>query len=152
MIYLSKYLRVKLVKYVEIKNKVQLLKLSDCVNILGKRNDANELYQAMDIFLLPSLHEGLPVVGIEAQAADLLCLFSNKITEEIKLLNKTKYLDICDANQWVDELLKFNFEKRVNNKKIIENSNFDIKREANKLYEWYEHLYNNGEVYENEEN
>lgn len=50
----------------EIKNKVRELGLDDSVRFLGQRNDANELYQAFDVFLLPSLYEGLPVVGVEA--------------------------------------------------------------------------------------
>lgn len=48
----------------EIKNKVRELGLDDSVRFLGQRNDANELYQAFDVFLLPSLYEGLPVVGV----------------------------------------------------------------------------------------
>ena len=56
----------------EIKNKVRELGLDDSVRFLGQRNDANELYQAFDVFLLPSLYEGLPVVGVEAQASGLL--------------------------------------------------------------------------------
>lgn len=50
----------------EIKNKVRELGLNDSVRFLGQRNDANELYQVFDVFLLPSLYEGLPVVGVEA--------------------------------------------------------------------------------------
>ena len=57
----------------EIKNKVRELGLNDSVRFLGQRNDANELYQVFDVFLLPSLYEGLPVVGVEAQASGLLC-------------------------------------------------------------------------------
>ena len=56
----------------EIKNKVRELGLDDSVRFLGQRNDANELYQVFDVFLLPSLYEGLPVVGVEAQASGLL--------------------------------------------------------------------------------
>lgn len=42
---------------------------------LGQRSDVNELFQAMDVFCLPSLYEGLPVVGVEAQASGLPCFF-----------------------------------------------------------------------------
>lgn len=49
----------------EIKNKVRELGLDDSVRFLGQRNDANELYQVFDVFLLPSLYEGLPVVGVK---------------------------------------------------------------------------------------
>lgn len=70
----------------EIKNKVRELGLDDSVGFLGQRNDANELYQAFDVFLLPSLYEGLPVVGVEAQASGLLCFFSDDMTKETKVL------------------------------------------------------------------
>ena len=60
-----------------IKEKVDKLGLIDNVLFLGQRNDASELYQAFDVFLLPSLYEGLPVVGVEAQAAGNLCYLSN---------------------------------------------------------------------------
>lgn len=52
----------------EIKEKVKKLNLANSVKFLGQRKDVSELYQAMDIFVLPSLYEGLPVVGVEAQA------------------------------------------------------------------------------------
>lgn len=73
----------------EIKNKVRELGLDDSVRFLGQRNDANELYQAFDVFLLPSLYEGLPVVGVEAQASGLLCFFSDDMTKETKVLDST---------------------------------------------------------------
>lgn len=65
----------------EIKNKVRELGLDDSVRFLGQRNDANELYQVFDVFLLPSLYEGLPVVGVEAQASGLLCFLSDDMTK-----------------------------------------------------------------------
>lgn len=63
----------------EIREQVKRLKLEEKVRFLGNRSDVNELYQAMDVFVLPSLFEGIPVVGIEAQFADLPCIFSDKI-------------------------------------------------------------------------
>ena len=51
----------------------------------GNINNVNEMYQAMDVFILPSLFEGLPVVGIEAQAAGLKCIMSDTITDEVKI-------------------------------------------------------------------
>ena len=65
----------------KIEQKVKEMKLDKVVKFLGQRNDANRLYQAMDVFVLPSLYEGLPVVGIEAQAAGLLCIFSDDMTK-----------------------------------------------------------------------
>ena len=85
----------------EIKNKVRKLGLDDSVRFLGQRNDANELYQAFDVFLLPSLYEGLPVVGVEAQASGLLCFFSDDMTKETKVLDSTVFMSLSNtAEEW----------------------------------------------------
>ena len=78
----------------DIKEKVKMLGLTDCVKFLGQRSDANELYQAFDMFLLPSLYEGLPVVGVEAQAAGLLCVLSDDMTKETKVLDSTVFMSL----------------------------------------------------------
>lgn len=90
----------------EIKNKVRELGLDDSVGFLGQRNDANELYQAFDVFLLPSLYEGLPVVGVEAQASGLLCFFSDDMTKETKVLDSTAFMSLSNtAEEWTGEIL-----------------------------------------------
>lgn len=65
-----------------IEKKVEMLGLKNQVKFLGLRNDVQDLYNVMDIFILPSHYEGLPVVGVEAQANGLPCLFSTKVTKE----------------------------------------------------------------------
>lgn len=72
----------------KIKEKVQTLGIEDAVLFVGNVGNANEWYQAFDAFVLPSVWEGLPVVGVEAQAADLPCVFSDNITREIGLTDK----------------------------------------------------------------
>ena len=69
----------------KMKEKVQTLGIEDAVLFVGNVGNANEWYQAFDAFVLPSVWEGLPVVGVEAQAADLPCVFSDNITREIGL-------------------------------------------------------------------
>lgn len=122
----------------EIKSKVSKLKLDNSVVFLGQQNDANELYQAFDLFILPSLYEGLPVVGIEAQVSGLPCLFSNDMTKETKMLKTTHFLSLDDSpEKWASEAIKYLNYKRKNEKKEIENSGFDIEREAIKLQNYY---------------
>ena len=70
----------------ENENKVAQLGLRDCVRFLGLRNDVNRLYQAFDLFLFPSLWEGLPLTGVEAQAAGLPVLMSDVITPEVYIV------------------------------------------------------------------
>ena len=130
----------------DIKNKVKELNLDDNVKFLGQRNDANELYQAFDVFLLPSLYEGLPVVGVEAQAAGLLCYLSDDMTKETKVLDITKFMSLNNMpKEWADNILDdVKKYKRIETSKEMTAKNFNIKEEAKKLEEYYLNLYNNG--------
>lgn len=130
----------------DIKNKVKDLNLDDSVKFLGQRNDANELYQAFDVFLLPSLYEGLPVVGVEAQAAGLLCYLSDDMTKETKVLDITKFMSLNNTpEEWADNILDdVKKYKRIDTSKEMTAKNFNIKKEAKKLEEYYLNLYNNG--------
>ena len=128
-----------------IKEKVNKYNLSDCVMFLGQRNDANRLYQAFDAFVLPSLYEGLPVVGVEAQASGLLCVFSDDMTKETKVLKSTVFKSINEsAEAWANKIIELckNYERCDTTKEITEN-NFNIKIEANKLEKYYMNLYEN---------
>ncbi len=123
----------------EIKNKVNDLNLTESVKFLGQRNDANELYQVFDVFLLPSLYEGLPVVGVEAQAAGCLSILSDDMTKETKVLNSTKFISLNqNASFWANEILSSN-KKFVRKNSINEmtNNNFNIKKEAKKIENKY---------------
>ena len=123
----------------EIKNKVRELGLDDSVRFLGQRNDANELYQAFDVFLLPSLYEGLPVVGVEAQASGLLCFFSDDMTKETKVLDSTVFMSLSNtAEEWTGEILtNLKDYKRINTKNEVSDNGFDIEIEARKLEKYY---------------
>lgn len=123
----------------EIKEKVKSLGIEDSVKFLGQRNDVSELYQAFDVFCLPSLYEGLPVVGVEAQATGLLCLFSDDMTKEIKVLESTSFLSLeQSAKEWAEILLKSieNFERKDTTIEFF-NNGFDIKMEVKKLIKIY---------------
>lgn len=126
----------------EIEQKAKDLNLEKSVKFLGQRKDANKLYQAMDAFILPSLYEGLPVVGVEAQAAGLPCFFSTDMTKETKVLQTTKFISLTHTPQyWAKEILKqLNSYTRVNTEKEITENNFNIKVEATKLEEQYNKL------------
>lgn len=128
----------------EIEEKVNNLGLQNSVLFLGQRNDANELYHAMDVFVLPSLYEGLPVVGVEAQAAGLLCKLSNAMTKETKILDTTNFIDLnLPAEVWAEKIIE-DYEKfeRKNVSKEFENNGFNIKKEAKKLEDKYYELLN----------
>lgn len=126
-------------KVKEVKNKIEQLGLQKNVLSLGQRNDANRLYQAFDIFVLPSLYEGLPVVGVEAQAAGLLCVFSNNMTKETKVLNTTQFLSLNNtAEIWGETLLQSIklFQRKDTTDEIRENR-YDINIEVKRLEQFY---------------
>ncbi|WP_276863704.1 glycosyltransferase [Anaerococcus tetradius] len=125
----------------ELKNSLKKLScelnISDFVTFLGTRSDVNELLQAMDVFVLPSLYEGLPVIGIEAQASGLPCLFSNNVTDEVSLCN-SKFLPLSDDfSPWINEITESNRTKRYDTRNVIIEKGFSIKDEANKLTDFY---------------
>ncbi len=122
-----------------IEEKVSKLGLKDYVMFLGQRNDTNKLYQAMDVFVLPSLYEGLPVVGVEAQASGLLCILSDEMTKETKVLGTTKFKSINKpALEWSNDILN-NYKEysRENQNDNITKSGFNIEEEGKKLEEEY---------------
>lgn len=126
-----------------VEEKVNRLGLSDSVLFLGQRNDVNELYQAMDVFVLPSLYEGLPVVGVEAQAAGLPCVFSSDMTSETKILVDTIFLPIKGCiTEWQNNVLNINsILQRSNSGKELRTKCFDINLEVSKLLNKYVGLY-----------
>ena len=129
----------------EMKEKVTELNLTENVEFLGQRNDIAELYQALDVFCLPSLYEGLPVVGVEAQATGLLCILSDEMTKETKVLETTKFLSLnTSAKEWAKELLSdfAKFERKDTTEEISSN-NFNIEIEVNKLKKIYFDIINN---------
>lgn len=122
-----------------IEKKVDDYKLNDCVKFLGVRKDADYLYNGMDCFVLPSLYEGLPVVGVEAQVSGLPTLFSDNITKEVGFGNKTFYLPINSIDKWVEKLETINESKQKRNSNGSDN--FDIKSIAKQMKDIYEVLY-----------
>ena len=126
----------------EIKDKVNNLGLKESVMFLGQRNDVNELYQAMDAFLFPSLYEGLGMVLIEAQCSGLPCICSSEVPKVAKV---TKNLDFLDLNFlpkfWAGEIFRSSksFE-RFDCSIYVKQSGFDIEKETKSLEKKYKAL------------
>lgn len=123
----------------KIKEKVATKGLNNKVMFLGQRNDAEKLYQAFDVFLLPSLYEGLPVVGVEAQASGLLCIFSDTMTKEAKVLETTKFISLNEnADYWSKIILQLSKDfKRKDSKDEMSKNGFNIENEAENLENYY---------------
>lgn len=125
----------------KIRNLVNRSEIQSNVIFLGQRNDVRELYNTFDVFLLPSLYEGLPVVGIEAQANGLPCLFSDTISDEVVILPGTKVLKLSDSAQiWADTIRELVNKKTIDRAKAIDVINaagYNIEVEAEKLRKYY---------------
>lgn len=113
--------------------------LYDSITFAGNVNNVNDYLQAMDVFLLPSRFEGLPIVGVEAQAAGLPCIFSDKITNEVNLTKNVCYLPIDgdSAPAWARQALSFSALERVDNAAVLKESGFDVNDTAEKLRQIY---------------
>ena len=96
------------------------------IKFLGEIENVHLLFQALDVFILPSLYEGLPVVGIEAQASGLKCLFSDTITTEVDVTGNVKFIPLQEK-EWISEILSMKDYPRNNMLHLIEDSGFDMK-------------------------
>ena len=121
------------------KKKVKQLGLEKQVLFLGFRSDVNDLLQAMDLFLMPSLYEGFPVTGIEAQASGLPCVFSDTITKEARILKEVKYIPLEeDVAVWAKEALQLACSAdRDGCKSKLQKQGFDIRDYVNTLKKYY---------------
>lgn len=122
--------------YDAIQIEIDKLNLKESVLCLGQINNVNEWLQAFDIFIMPSLYEGLPLIGIEAQASGLPCLFSDRITKEVGIIN-SEFLSINDVNPWKYALQKYENFLRTDVSEELEKFGFNIKIEAKKLFARY---------------
>lgn len=124
----------------ETKAKVWQYGLNNNVLFLGLRSDVADLYQAMDVFVMPSLFEGLPVVGIEAQASGLECVYSDKVTKEALILPNSEFVSLKKNNsEWADILLKHNTASSEREKalELVRDAGYDIAIESKELEEIY---------------
>lgn len=123
----------------KIQAKAEALDIAEHVRFLGIRSDVAGLMQAMDVFVFPSLYEGLPVTTVEAQAAGLPCIISDKVPPECIITEGL--VDImplsAGAETWSDKLLKKRDTPRTDRRSEIAAHGFDITTEAVKLQEFY---------------
>ena len=118
--------------------KIETLGLKEFVIDCGATENIAELYNAMDCFVLPSFYEGLPVVGIEAQAMDLPCVFSSEITKETKILDCFEFVDLSnDAETWADKILAYKDMVREDVSEQVTKHGYNIIYEADNLEKFY---------------
>lgn len=112
----------------DIKKKVETLNLTDKVIFTGVRSDVQELMMAMDIYIFPSLFEGMPNTVIEAQATGLPCIISDTITKEAQITDLLQYMPInSKASKWANAALKYkDGYGRKDMKRYLIKSGYDI--------------------------
>lgn len=122
----------------DVEERVNTLGLTNKVIFLGSRNDVARFYNAFDIFLFPSLHEGFGIALLEAQVNGLPCIISNVIPKEVDMgIGLIKYLSLDQMDEWVQSVLNVRNEAReIDIKKIIDKG-YDIKKTVEQLTTYY---------------
>ena len=122
----------------KIEEKVLKYSIEDRVIFTGVRSDVADLMQAMDIFIFPSNYEGLPVTLIEAQAAGLPCIISDKVPLECKITSLVYQEKLNKpADVWADMAIELSKTERKNTYEDVKKSGFDIKQNALYLQNYY---------------
>jgi glycosyltransferase involved in cell wall biosynthesis len=131
----------------EVRSLIKSLGLQENVYMLGVRSDIPELMGALNLFLFPSLFEGLGIVLIEAQAAGVPCIVSDTTPSEADLgLGLLKFVPLsADCDIWVRSALDALDSSRLpwsTREKALKQNNYDISKLALELQELYSHELN----------
>ena len=122
----------------KIKAKVLSLGLNDAVAFMGQQNNVNEWLSAFDVFLMPSLWEGLPVSVVEAQCAGLPCVISDVIDRGVDITGNVKFVSTnMPAVFWADIISAVNSTHRIEMGEIVANSPYNIDNAVSELANFY---------------
>lgn len=134
----------------EIRRNFDTSDVKSMIYLLGSRPDIADYYKAMDLFILPSLYEGFPMVLVEAQTAGLNCLISDKVSRTTNLIGSCKYISIDQEDSvklWADAIeqeMRNQSHNREEAKFLVEKAGFSAKQSAQVL----ERIYQGEIVYE----
>lgn len=126
----------------DVERRIEQKGLQKNVILLGVRDDIPCILQALNVFILPSKYEGLGIVGIEAQAAGVPTLLSNRIPAETQILPAgCKFLPIRSARLWAEEIVKEkNFRRIAGASEKVAQAGYDVRNTAEWLTSFYERV------------
>lgn len=122
-----------------LKDLISKSPMKDNIHLIGEVNDTYKWYSFFDALLLPSIYEGLPMVGIECQVAGCFLFCSDKVTEEVKISDNVKFLKLNNLNEWVQSI---NDLEAVNRSMKL-SDDYDINCESIKVQQIYRGFLNN---------
>ncbi len=127
----------------EIRTLVKQKGLEKEIIFMGVRKDINKLYSCADVFLLPSLYEGLPFVLVEAQYEGLPCLVSDSVSYESKISPCIEFLSLTESpKKWAEKAMECASQKRYEGQEHIETS-YDIESTVNEITSVYKGILDN---------
>lgn len=117
--------------------------LEDCISILSGRNDIEDIASMSDVFLLPSIYEGLPIVGVEMQSNGLLCFFSSNVDKAVQITDKSFFININDSPEQLAENVfeKLDYLNLSNRKKynsVVNKEGYGIDNTVKNIINLYE--------------
>lgn len=123
----------------ELRNKIKKKNINDKVIFTGSRQDVNEILNAFDIFVFPSLYEGLGIALIEAQCNGLLCIASTNVPSEAKVTNNLTYVSLeKNSKYWSNIILdKYNNYTRKSQVQEVKKAGYDIIEVAKQMEKFY---------------
>lgn len=116
---------------------------SDAIIVAGMRSDIPAVVQAFDVFVFPSIYEGLPLTVLEAQSSGLPCIISSNVTKAVNIGRDVIMKNLSDnADSWAETINSFDYtlsraERCEHNYDLITQAHFNIINEAQRLVEIY---------------
>lgn len=125
-----------------VQAKAHTLGIEESVHFLGQCDDISDWYQAFDVLAFPSQYEGLPLVSVEAQVADLQVLASLEVPREAAIVpERIQFLTTQDKTKWIQCLSEARVTPtRMNRMAATRMAGYDIERSSAELCNWYEQL------------
>lgn len=123
----------------EIQAQIESLGIAERVLWIRQTNEVNRYMQAMDVFVMPSLFEGLPFVLVEAQAAGLPCVLSDTIQSDSRINSNMMFLPLSETDTaWAVAIQRLTAEERTDRLMTVKNAGYDIQTTIQQLEKIYD--------------